>query len=133
MNGSNDVPGYRFSPPSNVFSSVEENPENECFCPHGPPCTPSGFFNVSLCQYGEKNRFYIAYSHSQKFLKFFSIVSDSPILLSFPHFYLANDSYRTAFEGITPPDPEKHKMYLDVQPVRFKKKTFHFCFDCYNL
>lgn len=45
------------------------------------------------------------------------IISDSPILLSFPHFYLANDSYRTAFEGITPADPEKHRMYLDVQPV----------------
>ncbi|KAJ8956252.1 hypothetical protein NQ318_014984, partial [Aromia moschata] len=40
-----------------------------------------------------------------------------PILLSFPHFYLANDSYRTAFDGISPPDPEKHKFFIDVQPV----------------
>ena len=30
---------------------------------------------------------------------------------------MANDSYRTAFDGISPPDPEKHKMYLDVQPL----------------
>lgn len=52
VNGSNNVPGYRFTPPKDVFASVEENPENDCFCPHGPPCTPSGFFNVSLCQYG---------------------------------------------------------------------------------
>lgn len=52
VNGSNNVPGYRFTPPKNVFASVDENPENDCFCPHGPPCTPSGFFNVSLCQYG---------------------------------------------------------------------------------
>ncbi|EFA05670.1 scavenger receptor class B member 1 isoform X1 [Tribolium castaneum] len=93
VKGSDDIPAFRFTPPLNVFGDVDENPENLCFCPHGPPCAPSGFFNVSLCQY------------------------DSPILLSFPHFYLANDSYRTALDGITPPEPEKHKFYIDVQPV----------------
>ncbi|KAK4878126.1 hypothetical protein RN001_010632 [Aquatica leii] len=87
------VPSYRFAPSPDVFASVAENPDNMCFCPHGPPCSPSGFFNVSLCQF------------------------DSPVLLSFPHFYLANDSYRTALDGISPPDPEKHKFYLDVQPM----------------
>ncbi|KAF5284609.1 hypothetical protein FQA39_LY16967 [Lamprigera yunnana] len=87
------VPCYRFSPSTDVFGTVEENPNNECFCPGGPPCSPSGFFNVSLCQF------------------------DSPVLLSFPHFYLANESYRTALDGISPPDPEKHKFYLDVQPM----------------
>ncbi|KAL3270736.1 hypothetical protein HHI36_021261 [Cryptolaemus montrouzieri] len=91
--GSDNIPGYRFSPPKNVFGSVEENPENDCFCPHGPPCTPSGFFNVSMCQY------------------------DSPVLLSFPHFYLADDKYRTAVDGISPADPEKHMFFLDVQPL----------------
>ncbi|KAF2883403.1 hypothetical protein ILUMI_22766 [Ignelater luminosus] len=87
------VPSYRFTPPLDVFGSVTENPDNLCFCPHGPPCSPSGLFNVSLCQF------------------------DSPVMLSFPHFYLSNDSYRTAFDGISPPDPEKHKLYLDVQPM----------------
>ncbi|XP_019871825.1 scavenger receptor class B member 1 isoform X2 [Aethina tumida] len=91
--GSNDVPAFRMTPPKNVFDNPEDNPENDCYCPHGPPCAPSGFFNVSLCQY------------------------DSPILLSFPHFYLANDSYRTAVEGISPPDPEKHKFFIDIQPM----------------
>lgn len=47
------VPGYRFGPPENVFSDVEHNPDNECFCPSGPPCAPHGLFNVSLCQYGK--------------------------------------------------------------------------------
>lgn len=93
LSSSNEVPAYRFSPPKNVFASVEENPDNQCFCPQGPPCAPSGFFNVSLCQY------------------------DSPILLSFPHFYLAEDKYRTAVEGISPPDPDKHTFYMDVQPM----------------
>ncbi|KAL5286826.1 CD36.2 family protein [Megaselia abdita] len=88
-----DVQGYRFSPPSNVFADVESNPDNMCFCPAGQPsCAPSGFFNVSLCQY------------------------DSPILLSFPHFYLADDQYRNAFDGISPPEKEKHQFFIDVQP-----------------
>lgn len=87
------VPGYRFSPSTDVFGTPEENPFNACFCPQGPPCTPSGFFNVSACQF------------------------DSPVLLSFPHFYLANDSYRNAFDGISPPDPDKHRFYMDVQPL----------------
>ncbi|XP_063219988.1 lysosome membrane protein 2 [Bacillus rossius redtenbacheri] len=86
------VKGYRFSPPKDVFAEVAKNPDNECFCPSGPPCAPDGFFNVSLCQY------------------------DSPVLLSFPHFYLADQKYRTAIDGISPPDPEKHQLYIDVQP-----------------
>nr|XP_023014872.1 scavenger receptor class B member 1 [Leptinotarsa decemlineata] len=45
------------------------------------------------------------------------LVSDSPVLLSFPHFYLANDSYRLALDGISPPDPEKHSLYMDIQPM----------------
>lgn len=60
----NDVPGWRFTPPTDVFASVDEKPEQICFCPGGPPCAPSGTFNASACQY------------------------ESPILLSFPHFYL---------------------------------------------
>ncbi|KAK7793327.1 hypothetical protein R5R35_003063 [Gryllus longicercus] len=86
------VPGYRFTPPVDVFGDTTENPENECFCPGGPPCAPSGFFNVSLCQY------------------------DSPVLLSFPHFYLAPERYRLAVEGISPPKKEDHQFFLDVQP-----------------
>jgi hypothetical protein len=48
------VKGFRFTPPEDVFSSVEKNPENDCFCPSGPPCAPHGLMNVSLCQYGKK-------------------------------------------------------------------------------
>ncbi|XP_055847666.1 scavenger receptor class B member 1 isoform X1 [Episyrphus balteatus] len=87
------VKGYRFTPPETVFADVETHPENMCFCPAGEgSCAPNGLFNVSLCQY------------------------DSPIMLSFPHFYLADDSLRTAVEGISPPEKEKHQLFLDVQP-----------------
>ncbi|XP_049792924.1 lysosome membrane protein 2 isoform X1 [Schistocerca nitens] len=86
------VMGYRFTPPQDVFAEVAQNPENECFCPGGPPCTPHGLFNVSLCQY------------------------DSPIMLSFPHFYLADPKFLDAVEGISKPEKDKHGFFLDVQP-----------------
>lgn len=38
-------------------------------------------------------------------------------MISFPHFYLADENLRTAVEGVSPPDPEKHKFYIDIQPV----------------
>lgn len=87
------IPGYRFSPPTDVFTSVENLPSQQCFCPAGPPCAPEGTFNVSLCQY------------------------DSPILLTFPHFYLADQALREAVTGISPPEAEKHQLYVDVQPI----------------
>jgi hypothetical protein len=65
------IPGYRFSPPTNVFTSVENLPSQKCYCPAGPPCAPEGTFNVSLCQY------------------------DSPVLLTFPHFYLGEYQHVT--------------------------------------
>jgi len=50
----------------------------------------------------------------------FHLFLDSPIMLSFPHFYLADPKFREAVEGISPPDPEKHRLYIDVQPVSYK-------------
>lgn len=51
---SNEVPGYRFTPPEWVFADVDSHPDNMCFCPAGKPsCSPNGLFNVSLCQYGK--------------------------------------------------------------------------------
>ena len=55
VEGRGGIPGYRFTPSPSVFASVDKNPENACFCPHGPPCAPHGTFNVSLCQYGKSN------------------------------------------------------------------------------
>ncbi|XP_071440719.1 scavenger receptor class B member 1-like isoform X2 [Hetaerina americana] len=90
--GCRGIKGYRFTPPINVFADIDSNPDNICFCPSGPPCAPNGLFNVSLCQY------------------------DSPIMISFPHFYLADPSFREAVEGISPPEKEKHQLYIDIQP-----------------
>lgn len=86
------VHGYRFTPPENVFAEPAVNPENDCFCPSGPPCAPHGLFNVSFCQY------------------------DSPVMVSFPHFYLADPKLREAVIGVDAPDAEKHRLYIDVHP-----------------
>lgn len=43
--------------------------------------------------------------------------TDSPIMLSFPHFYLADPALRDAVEGISPPEKEKHELFIDVHPV----------------
>ncbi|KAJ9593543.1 hypothetical protein L9F63_014907, partial [Diploptera punctata] len=91
------VKGYRFTPPKDVFADISINPENDCFCPSGPPCSPNGLFNISLFIY----------------LQIFY----SPIMLSFPHFYLADPKLREAVKGISPPDAEKHQLYIDVQPT----------------
>lgn len=54
-------------------------------------------------------------------IKIVLIFVDSPIMLSFPHFYLADDSLRTAVDGISPPEKEKHQLFIDVQPVSIRK------------
>lgn len=90
---SGGIPGYRFVPPKDVFASPSRVHSQQCFCPAGPPCSPEGTFNVSFCQY------------------------DSPILLSFPHFYLADPALLTAVTGISPPIEEKHQLFIDVQPM----------------
>ncbi|KAJ8683686.1 hypothetical protein QAD02_019478 [Eretmocerus hayati] len=91
---SNNVPGYRFVPPVDVFASPKRIASQKCFYPPGTVETSiEGTFNVSLCQY------------------------DSPVLLSFPHFYLADPELRNNVTGISPPDPDKHQFFLDVQPT----------------
>ncbi|CAD1479885.1 unnamed protein product [Heterotrigona itama] len=87
------VPGYRFVPAEDAFASPDRLESQRCFCPAGPPCAPEGTFNASLCQY------------------------DSPVLLSFPHFYLGDPTLRDAVTGISPPIEDKHQFYIDVQPM----------------
>ncbi|XP_043498614.1 scavenger receptor class B member 1 [Polistes fuscatus] len=88
-----EIPGYRFTPPTNVFASPDKVHSQQCFCPAGPPCAPEGTFNVSACQF------------------------DSPVLLSFPHFYMADPALREAVIGVSPPVQEKHELFVDVQPM----------------
>lgn len=42
---------------------------------------------------------------------------DSPVLLSFPHFYMGDKKLRDAVLGMDPPEADKHEFYIDIQPV----------------
>ncbi|XP_045115411.1 platelet glycoprotein 4-like [Portunus trituberculatus] len=40
----------------------------------------------------------------------------APAFVSFPHFLHADPSLLDAFEGVSPPDPDKHSFVLDMIP-----------------
>ncbi|EEC18534.1 cd36 antigen, putative, partial [Ixodes scapularis] len=71
-----------------LFDYAEK--DNRCFCTGA--CFPSGVLNISACQQG------------------------APVAVSFPHFLYGDPSYQQAVEGIAP-DPKRHQMYLDIEPL----------------
>ena len=81
-----ELSGYRFVPPENVFAPPSENPDNACFCLLDDGCKdlPKGLFNMSAC--------------------FF----DSPVFMSWPHFYQADPKLLEEVEGLSP-SKEKHQ------------------------
>lgn len=86
------IPAYRFTPPRSVLASKEENPANEGFCISPKECLGTGLLNVSPCRKG------------------------APVVASFPHFYLADEKYMTAIEGMSP-EKIHHQTYLDLNPT----------------
>lgn len=85
------IKAKRFSPPPDIFANVTVKPENECFCVGGPPCLGGGLFNISACKFG------------------------SPTIISWPHFYQADQKYLDAVVGLKP-DADKHAFYIDISP-----------------
>ncbi|XP_074474870.1 lysosome membrane protein 2-like isoform X2 [Sebastes fasciatus] len=86
------IPAYRFTPPRSVFASKEENPANEGFCVTPKECLGTGLLKVSPCRKG------------------------APVVASFPHFYLGEDKYVAAIEGMSP-QREHHQTFLDLNPT----------------
>ncbi|XP_037608474.1 lysosome membrane protein 2-like isoform X2 [Sebastes umbrosus] len=86
------IPAYRFTPPRSVFASKEENPANEGFCVTPKECLGTGLLKVSPCRKG------------------------APVVASFPHFYLGEDKYAAAIEGMSP-QREHHQTFLDLNPT----------------
>lgn len=46
------IPAYRFTPPSAVLASKEENPDNAGFCVSPKECLGTGLLKVSPCRKG---------------------------------------------------------------------------------
>ncbi|XP_069026111.1 lysosome membrane protein 2-like isoform X1 [Embiotoca jacksoni] len=86
------IPAYRFTPPRSVLASKEENPANKGFCVTPKECLGTGLLKVSPCRKG------------------------APVVASFPHFYLADDKYVSAIEGMSP-ERTHHQTFLDLNPT----------------
>jgi len=87
---------YRFVPREDVFKmDFEKYPDNKCFCDGEELCDMigDGMFAVPKCQF------------------------DAPIVLSWPHFLHANETFQKSVQGMEPADPEKHGFWFDVQPI----------------
>ena len=87
----NGVTFYRFAGTEKMFASVEENPENWCFC-SGGVCNPSGVTNSSTCRFG------------------------APAFVSFPHYFLADSFFQDQVEGLNP-QIDLHEFHVDLEPV----------------
>jgi len=84
------ITAYRFAGTERTFADADANPDNWCFCTGGS-CVPSGAVNSSTCNF------------------------DSPVFISFPHFYLADPSYGDMVEGLQP-DQQRHEFFIDMEP-----------------
>uniref|UniRef100_A0A8C5P7E6 Scavenger receptor class B member 2 n=1 Tax=Leptobrachium leishanense TaxID=445787 RepID=A0A8C5P7E6_9ANUR len=87
-----NIPVYRFTPSASTFANVTLNPDNAGFCVPSGNCLPSGLLNVSKCKQG------------------------APIVLSFPHFYQADESIVQSIENMQP-NKENDETFLDINPL----------------
>lgn len=86
------VPGFRFVPPADVFSSPDINPDNAGFCVPPGHCLGSGLLNASVCKQG------------------------APIIMSSPHFYQADQKFVDDIWGMKP-NKEEHQTFADINPL----------------
>ncbi|TRY95886.1 hypothetical protein DNTS_021409 [Danionella cerebrum] len=84
------IPAFRFAPPSDVLAPPDENPANAGFCVPAGDCLGKGSAFVGKAR--------------------------APIVVSFPHFYQADERYINAIEGMSP-NEEEHETYLDLNPT----------------
>lgn len=88
------VSGSKWVGDDRLFDNGEKYPDTQCFCSSEPNACPDlkpGVLNVSECRYG------------------------APAFVSYPHFYLADDSYLQGLNGMKP-DKEKHQFSISLEP-----------------
>lgn len=88
------IDGYKFIADESVFDNGRKFPDMECYCSAEQASCPDllpGVFNASSCKFG------------------------APAFVSFPHFYLADETYRSSIEGMDP-RREEHEFSLAMEP-----------------
>ncbi|XP_046354551.2 lysosome membrane protein 2-like isoform X2 [Haliotis rufescens] len=90
------IPLHRFTGNQAELGNLTLNPDNIGFCTPQSSCFGTGVLNVSACQS----------------LDYFQI----PGVVSFPHFYLAEDKYVHGVYGMAP-NKEEHETAIDIEPL----------------
>ncbi|ELK37104.1 Lysosome membrane protein 2 [Myotis davidii] len=83
------LPAFRFTVP---YEALANTSDNAGFCIPAGNCLGSGVLNVSICKNG------------------------APIILSFPHFYQADQSFVSAIDGMHP-NKDHHETFVDINPL----------------
>uniref|UniRef100_A0A2K5JDE8 Scavenger receptor class B member 2 n=1 Tax=Colobus angolensis palliatus TaxID=336983 RepID=A0A2K5JDE8_COLAP len=83
------LPAFRYKVPAEILANTSDNAG---FCIPEGNCLGSGVLNVSICKNG------------------------APIIMSFPHFYQADERFVSAIEGMHP-NKEDHETFVDINPL----------------
>uniref|UniRef100_A0A8C9B246 Scavenger receptor class B member 2 n=1 Tax=Phocoena sinus TaxID=42100 RepID=A0A8C9B246_PHOSS len=83
------LPALRFKVPAEILANTSDNAG---FCIPKGNCLGSGVLNVSVCKNG------------------------APIIMSFPHFYQADEKFVSAIEGMHP-NKNYHETFVDINPL----------------
>lgn len=92
------IDGYKWIADEKVFDNGVKYPDMACYCNSefsdgnaSCPNLKSGVFSASKCKYG------------------------APVFISFPHFYLADESYISQVDGMRP-NKENHEVHVSIEP-----------------
>lgn len=89
-----DIVGSRWVGDYRVFDNGERYAPNKCFCPdkkQSCPELPTGVHDMSECRY------------------------EAPLFASFPHFYMADESYVKSISGVKP-NQSLHEFSISLEP-----------------
>uniref|UniRef100_A0A5F5PG43 Scavenger receptor class B member 2 n=2 Tax=Equus TaxID=9789 RepID=A0A5F5PG43_HORSE len=83
------LPALRYKVPAEILANTSDNAG---FCIPEGNCLGSGVLNVSICKNG------------------------APIVMSFPHFYQADEKFVSAIDGMHP-NKDYHETFVDINPL----------------
>uniref|UniRef100_A0A452TQF1 Scavenger receptor class B member 2 n=1 Tax=Ursus maritimus TaxID=29073 RepID=A0A452TQF1_URSMA len=83
------LPAFRYKVPGEILANTSDNAG---FCVPKGNCLGSGVLNISVCKNG------------------------APIIISFPHFYQADEKFVSAIDGMHP-NKDYHETFVDINPL----------------